>query len=251
VTNPFIGTTTSQSGGGDFEIPDADIHYATLVAVIDLGTHEDVSQQTGKSFKMRQCALVWELDSKRKDGRSFFVAKQFALSLNINHKLMKALGDARGRAYGDNEPVHLDHWPGSKWSVSITHQAVKKNGKDRIYAKISALGAIKKGVTLPPPAIKPFCWWIGCGSPVPDGEWLPRIYGAKISDLIAQSDEMRPQQTVPRTAPPAAEGYDDLSRTSVQSQKRQAEQPPPDDWADELQGAVNGQGGSSDDEPPF
>ena len=186
--NPFQGSAKSSTGGDDYEIPSEDSHPACLVAIIDLGTH--TQQFQGAFSDKREVAFVWQLAEEQTSGEPFFIAGRFTLSYHEKAGLRKALEAQRRKKYTEGESVDLTSFAGSPWMLPITHEKKIKDGKERVYAKLGAPSALPKGMTAPKPVIKPFCWFIGCGKPVPADAWLPRVYGQKIPDLINLSKEL-------------------------------------------------------------
>lgn len=189
-SNPFLGKVTA--GGGDFssEIPDADTHHGVLIALIDLGTHEFT--YLGKTSKKRDCVLVWELtETEKSDGSPHVVCKRYTLSKNVDAHLVAAYARWERKKYGANHDFDPTIALGKPWSIPIEHQSKKdKKGNERTYASVGDPGPVKKGVEVPPATrCKPFCFFIGGKVPLPNQDWLPRVFGDKIEDLIVSSPE--------------------------------------------------------------
>lgn len=207
--NPFVGKVTS---GGNFstEIPDADSHHGILIALIDLGTHEFTFK--GKTSKKRDCVLVWDLtETEKADGTSHVVCKRYTLSKNLDSALVAAYAKWERKKYNADHDFNPLIALGKPWDIPIEHQTKTKDNKERTYASVGDPGPVRKGVEVAPSkhCPKPFCFFIGGNVPLPLQEWLPRVYGDKIEDLIVTSPEWQeleddhPQKVALRKARPA------------------------------------------------
>lgn len=202
MANPFAGTVKTGGGAdGDWEIPDADTHPARLVAVIDLGTHTRSFQGTFKDT--REVAFVWELvAAQKKDKTNHIVAQRYTLSLHEKSNLVQMLGKWRRKPLGPADSMEevISSALGQPWSVDIVHTEKTKDGKVKTYASIGDVGPMAKGVKVPPAFQDAFLWFIGCDDPIPEHDWLPRIYGQSIPQLIRDSKEFRAQNDDPTPA---------------------------------------------------
>lgn len=200
MSNPFIRKATSGAEFSD-EIPPEGPHRAALVAIIELGTH---STQYGPK---PQCFFVWQLAANREDGSPFYIGRQYTLSTDAKAKLRQVLEAWRRKKYADDETIDVTKYLGTGWLVSIGHEHKVKDGKDRTYAQIAALESLRRdlGEQPPTPAHAPFVYYIAadCPVPFPDAEWIPRCYGALVSDLIKSSPEWLALN--PQAAKPAAQ----------------------------------------------
>ncbi len=157
-------------------------HGAVLVAIVDLGTHEENFQ--GKINIQRKIYFVWELTSEKEPGapdKNRLIAKMFTLSFGKKAKLRALIEGWRGKALDDGEEFDLAKLIGKSCLVNVVH--------DNEYANVAAVSAPPKGVKVEKPKHTPFIWEIEGDKPV-DLSWLPWIYGKKVEDVIAQSDEV-------------------------------------------------------------
>jgi hypothetical protein len=209
MSNPFAGKATSGSAEfEELEIPPSGMHHGVLIAVIDVGTHSPTNSKYGNAPR-RECVLIWELtQTKKKDGRNFVVAKQYTLSFDAKAKLRQDLESWRGQKYKDGDTIPIEKYLGQNWDIQIVHDQKTKDGKPRTYAQIKPVGKPVQGTVVPPATIcKPFLYFIGADSSVIDehAEWLPRVFGDKISDLIVASPEwqehLAPAPAQPTSAP--------------------------------------------------
>ncbi len=155
-------------------------HSAVLVAIVDLGTHEENFQ--GKINIQRKIYFVWELTSEKEPGKddNRLIAKMFTLSFGKKAKLRALIEGWRGKALDDGEEFDLTKLIGKACLVNVVHADE--------YASVAAVSAPPKGVKVEKPKRIPFIWEIEGDKPV-DLSWLPWIYGKKVEDVIAQSDE--------------------------------------------------------------
>lgn len=178
----------SESTG--FEVPEAGTYKAVCVALIGLGTQED--EYAGEVKENEKVYLAWELlgvaDSK---GKPFFVSKEFNFFISPTSNFGKFLGDWRGKKLTADDDVDVLKLLGAKCLLNVGHKASKsKDGKDRVNVDILGVSQPTKGDVYPSPTVKPFMWDHDQGAFV-EPEWLPRSFGRKIADVIAESLESR------------------------------------------------------------
>jgi len=188
VESPFKISANSNEGG-DFELPPSGTHCASLVALVDLGTH--TREFNGEKTKQHRLFLVWELtneaDSK---GQNFVVGQDYTWSLNKKAKLRGIVEGFLGRALTDGEDFDLLLMVGKPCVVTIT-DGVSGSGKK--YANLSAVGKPMKGQTADAPTHEPFAFSLGSIYSSKDDlgvpSWMPPIYGRAIPDEIKKSHE--------------------------------------------------------------
>jgi hypothetical protein len=187
-TSPWNVEATN-SGGGSSEIPPSGNHPAVLVALIDLGTHEDEYQ--GKKVQNRKALFCWELPTEHKaDGTPFILAKDYNVMAKISgkSKLRLMLESWRGQALKEGETVDLSSLLGKCCLLNIGHQ-VTSGGKT--YAAILGLTPPVRGMTIPKPFHEPYSWHLSAGEPLRVPEWVPWLYGNAIEDWVAGARERR------------------------------------------------------------
>lgn len=178
----------SESTG--FEIPEAGTYKAICVALVGLGTQED--EYKGEVKENERVYLAWELlnvaDNK---GNPFFVAKEFNFFISPTSIFGKFLGDWRGKKLTPDDDIDVLKLLGAKCLLNVGHKSSKsKDGKDRVNVDILGVSQPTKGDVYPAPTVKPFMWDHDAG-PFVEPEWLPRSFGRKIADIIAESLESR------------------------------------------------------------
>lgn len=207
----FSGSATNRGGGDGFEVPNAGSLPAVLVAIVDLGTHEDDYQ--GKKTKNRKVFLVWELPGELLSGtnQAHCIGREFTLSFNKKGTLRIFAEKWRGKEYADGESVDIGKMLGKSCLLSVVH---KTSSSGSVYAKVDSVSMLPKGMPTPTASRTPFLFEITApGCPVPTQEWLPYLYGEPLVEKIKSSPEWRGQQSPSAPAP--------------QSQPRPPQGPPP------------------------
>jgi len=177
------------TGGGDWELPPAGNLPAVCVGLIDLGTQQDAYQ--GKPREVRQLAIVWELagEQNSKTGRNHLVAMKFNASLHAKAALRKTIDAWRGVPLKDDEEFDLFRVVGAPCLLQISHD--KTSAGNDIYV-IDAVASLPKGMPKPATTFSPIQYQISQGyAAAPKEDWLPHLYGKKISELISQCIEFR------------------------------------------------------------
>lgn len=188
MSNPFVSRIGNNSA---FEIPEPDTHHGILVGIIDLGTHENEYQ--GKVTQRRTCMMLWELSETRKtDGSPFLASKIFTLSSHSESALVKTYERWHRQAFNPDDQFDPQVGLGQPWAIPITHKQVTKDGKPRAYAIVGDPGPVRRGTEVPPATTcQPFTFFIGGELPVPRFDWLPRVYGKTVVELITSSPEWK------------------------------------------------------------
>lgn len=162
--------------------PPAGNHGAVLVAIVDLGTHQE--EYKGVATTQRKVYFVWELTSEKSTsipGQNMLQAKMFTLSFGKKAKLRALIEGWRGKALEDGEEFDLAKLLGKQCMVNVVHNAAG-------YAEVAAVSAPPKGIKVEKPLRTPFLWEMEGDKPV-DLSWLPWIYGQKVEEYLAESEE--------------------------------------------------------------
>lgn len=200
--NPFKGK--AKSGGDDrTEIPSADTHDARVVAMVDLGTHEE-SYQGAEATKKRKCLIVFELDEEMTGmkGVNHVVGKEFTLSFHEKASLrqLAELLCNDGKPFAAEADVDLGAMLGLPCAVTIAHEQGKGEKADRTYARLKQVSAVarKKHPQHFKAKREVVSWFVG-DDPAGLPDWLPRVYGERVEDKVARCLELGGK-------PPAAGG---------------------------------------------
>jgi len=206
----------AEGEGKKFAIAPQGSHLATLVAIIDLGTHEEEFQ--GKVRNERQISLVWELANEIEEGTTnrLLVSQKYNFSANPKARLRLMLEGWRGRKYNEGDPMQLSKVLGQPCLVTVVH---KQSIKGRDYAIVTSVSGLPKGMKSVPP-VRPLVAR-KCDSHDPIPEWIPYIMGEKPYDVLERAHENRPPDYKPKHTsanandayPPSANGQQTIGAT--------------------------------------
>lgn len=138
----------AKNSGGDFTPLPAGSHVARCFAVISLGTQE--SPMFSPSFKVM---LMFEVPGETVtiEGKSMpmTIQREYSLSLSEKSNLRKDLQSWRGREFTakELEGFAVETVCGVPCMLSVIH---KQNAQKKVYANISAISGLPKGVQCPP-----------------------------------------------------------------------------------------------------
>jgi hypothetical protein len=194
---------------GDYDQPPAGNHPAVLVAMVDLGTQ--ISEYQGKKNKKRMAMCVWELVSEKDtnfpmDDRNFLVGIDLNISNNEAAKFRIWAAARMNKKFPKEYEHDFTQELGKSCLLSVSHNA-------KGYPKVDGMSAAPRGMTVPPAKTKPFLWSLGDlpsdGSEPDLPDWLPRLYGKKLADVIAECVELNPEADEAATAPEPSDGDGD------------------------------------------
>lgn len=171
------------SSSAAFEVPSEDVHDARIVALIDLGTQEKTFNNVVEWS--RKCLLVFELDEAMTGykGVNHVVGVEYTLSHNEKAKLRKLASSLEIDTYGE--------LLGAACTVQVSHVVKQSDFGEKRYVKVGTIApvakkkrdavfAAKRTLTL---------WSVEDGKDDDLPDWLPRIYGNTVKDVIAASVE--------------------------------------------------------------
>lgn len=198
--SPFKGKAKADGGDYKTEVPSAETHDARVVALVDLGTHSE--SYKGEEAKDRHSVLVvYELDEEVEGfkGRNHVVGVRYTLSFHEKSTLRKIVESITndGQKFTDNADVDLTKLLGQPCTVQISHTTKTTDKGERVYANVGVISAVarKKHQGFFQATRKPFLWSIG-DDPAALPDWLPRVYGEKVADLIHRSKEAAASRVV-------------------------------------------------------
>lgn len=146
---------------GDFELAPAGTYLAVCYRVIDLGTQKSTFQ--GKEKSAHKILISWELqgeDSMMKDGRPFTIGQRFTWSMHEKASLRKTLESWRGVAFTERDfgphGFNIKNIIGKSCLLTVAH---KEEG-DKIYANITAVTKLMKGMQGNPPVNEKLYLWL-------------------------------------------------------------------------------------------
>lgn len=137
----------------------AGTHLGICYRVIDLGTQS--SNFNGETKLAHKVLLSWELPEERMDdGRPFMISQSYTWSMHEKATLRKSLEAWRGVAFTERDfgPSGFDikNVLGKACTLSVVHTT--KNGS--LYANVSSIGKVMKGITVPAPASPMVYIWL-------------------------------------------------------------------------------------------
>jgi len=194
------------TGGGDFEQPEAGSYAAICYRIIDLGTQHGEYQ--GVPNEKHQCLISFELDEKMADGKPFAASKFYTVSLSEKANLRKDLEGWRGRAFSDEELQGFDpkNVLGKPCMLSLIRT-------DKGKTKIASISKLPKGMAAPTPVNPQVYFTMQAKSLDPVFE----SFSDGIKKIIMQSPEY--QALVNRKPAPAGGGtFDDMQRDELETE---------------------------------
>lgn len=197
------------SDKGTFEPAPAGTHIARCIGCISLGTQH--SENFADSFKvMLLFELPFELVNMGDRGEMpATVHNEYTLSLNTKATLRQHLDSWRGDPFTKEEleGFEISKVVGAPCQVAIKH---KLSGSGKVYAKITAITGLAKGMTCPDQAHKSTKFEIEDGRS-PAFSCLPDWIKAKIEACSEwqATTAAAPQAKQPDTLPPEPEGEED------------------------------------------
>lgn len=178
-----MGLTAKKPEGSDFPILSEGVKIAVCFGLFDIGTQ--FSEKWKKDT--RQVIIVWEIPEERitinDEDLPRAVSNKYTNSLHEKAQLRKHLEAWRGRAFTamELEGFDMKNILGKACQLQIIHN--KKD--DKVYANISAIMALPRGMT-PPEAENPLKFFS-----FEDSSDIPENTPKWIADLIKQSKEYK------------------------------------------------------------
>ncbi len=144
----------SSTGGSNYEPIAAGTYVARCYSMIHMGTIKE--SYMGEEKFVNKVRLTFELPTelkvyKEENGEQPAVlSKEFTLSLSEKSNLRAFLNSWRGKALTEDECKAFDIavLAGKPCTLSVIHKTSKVSGKT--YAEISSIGAVMKGMEVPP-----------------------------------------------------------------------------------------------------
>lgn len=136
----------------DFKPVDAGTYVARCYSMVHIGTIEQ--EYMGEIKEMNKVRISWELPTElkvfkeEKGEQPQSVSKEFTLSMHEKANLRKFLESWRGKGFTEEEAKKFDVTKllGKSCMISIIHKTSKQG---KIYAEISSISTLPKGMTCP------------------------------------------------------------------------------------------------------
>lgn len=173
-------------------------HIARCYQMIEIGTVNELIM--GKSQTLRKVRVGWELplemrEFKEGDGeKPFVISKEYTLSMHEKSNLRKDLKSWRGRDFTDDEAKSFDITKliGVACMLNIIHKPSKDGSK--IYANISGVTPMPKGITCPP-AFNPLFTLSYDDFDQEIFDTLPDFIKDKMKGSLEYANMLKPQET--------------------------------------------------------
>ncbi len=202
----------TNTGGTIILAPDGN-HIARCYQMIEIGTVNEIVM--GKSVTLRKVRIGWELPNEKKefvDGQGekpFVISKEYTLSMHEKSTLRKDLKSWGGKDFTEEEAKSFDITKliGAACMLNIIHQPSKDGTK--VYANISGVTPMPKGVTAPP-AINPRFELSYDNFNEEVFNTLPEFITNKMKGSLEYTTLMNPIKPMVKQEEPAHIGEDDL-----------------------------------------
>lgn len=142
----------ASSTSTDFKPVDAGTYVARCYSMVHIGTIE--TEYMGETKEQNKVRITWELPTElkvfkeEKGEQPQVVSKEFTLSMHEKSNLRKFLESWRGKGFTEEEAKKFDVTKllGKSCMLSIIHKTSKQG---KIYAEISSISTLPKGMTCP------------------------------------------------------------------------------------------------------
>jgi hypothetical protein len=204
----FALKASSAVAGSGEKVP-AGNHLAALVAIIDLGTHEN--EFAGVVKLRRQIKLVWELPSKKIAGttKNHLMAADVTFSMTGDATLKKWIQSRRGKKISDGEEVDIGEELGKGCLLNVVWN-------EKGYPRVEGIAAIPDGLPEPTPTYPLTAINLDqfkAGATIPD--WIPWHYGHPVAEHIKASRELRGEGLKPQDTAQLGEEYGTSSKDPI------------------------------------
>lgn len=172
------------SGGGDYRVCPAGTHPATLVAIIDIGTHKETFQNETK--ELRKVVLCFDVHPENED--PIVVIRDYTFSFHEKSALRGLIEKWRGTAFKEDEEFDVPTLLGKTCFVQIVQ---KQSLNNRTYARLDGVMKPPKGATVPKSSYKPVLWSVEDGKPFPELEFEAWLRGQQLSETVQYAKELQ------------------------------------------------------------
>jgi hypothetical protein len=199
---------TAGASTGSYELPSAGSHPGQFIGVIFGGTHETPAINGQPGSRARKLLFIIELPGERRsDDKPHVILSECTASLHPKATLTKMVQAVTGGQLRDGERFDVSTLVGKPCIVSIVHET----RGDRVYHRVSSIGAPIKGMPLAESTYPPLVWSVNGGQPFPDADWLPFHYGRSVADWVGESEEAMAAAQKAVTATPQPHDADSVA----------------------------------------
>lgn len=172
-------------GSGDYVLCPAGNLPATIVAVIDIGTHNEENDKK-EIRKVRKLVLAYELKKARPDGKPHVLVDRYTWSMNEKAKFYGIVCGVTGRKFKEGEKFDPRMLLGLSVMINVAHS----HKGEKTYHGIASIAQFPEGFDTPVPTMEPISWSIRGNEPLPAAvDALPFVFGESIRKLCEASDE--------------------------------------------------------------
>jgi hypothetical protein len=173
-------------------------HPGAIVGLFDIGTYEETYQ--GKDIKRHKLFLVYELSKKQSDGSPFVMGQEMTWSMARNANFYQLVCSITGRSYEVGTQLDPRKLLGLPVLIQVSNTRKQTEKGERTYANIESVAQYPEGLPTYQLVRTPVVWSIRGGQPLPGVDWLPRIYGETLSDVLSRSNEARQRRAASAAA---------------------------------------------------
>jgi hypothetical protein len=200
--DPFEMTVPA-AGQGDFEPCPPGNHVGTIVALFDVGTHEE--DYKGKLKENRVMVVCFELQKQKKDGKHFMLSKSYTMSMGDKANWYKLVTGITARKFKEGEKFTARSMLGTPCMILVTNETKTVDNKEKTYVNIESIGQFPDGFPVPTDYRPPVVWSVYYGTPLPDTSWVPHVYGQSIKAMVEESKEFASGKITFAPEPPKEE----------------------------------------------
>lgn len=223
---------TGQGEGEMRPVCPAGVFPAYLVALVDIGTHEDKVYQSNQTREVRKILLVFEVFAK---GQAYVVARDYTLSFHLKSTLRQIVEGLTGRHFGEGEGYDLGQifvdGKGQRRARPCALQIeVKQSQKGNDYNRIKEVLPYTADFRYPPCKKDPLVWSVEDEGPLPGPDWLPYLYGKPLAEVVGNCLECRGNSSCtppPRASQQQPQGQNHGVRPGQQQGRQQPQQTQP------------------------
>ncbi len=210
-------TAEKGGGGSDWETCPQGNYPATIVALIDVGHHEEENDK-GERYDSRKLVLVVETQKKTSKGDNFVLPKMYTWSMRDNSNWYKLVCSLTGRKFAEGEKFDPRQVLGLACMANVTNTNVTdKKGKPRTYDNLDAITQFPDAFPAPTEFRKPIAWSVKEGLPGPGFGWVKPVYGKSIEKLCNESKEGRGFKAGNGSAKPSANPVADQVQEQIKA----------------------------------
>lgn len=183
--NPWL-MEAGVGGDGEYVLCPAGNYPGTIIAIIDIGHHDDVNKN-GKQINVHRLIVAFGLAKKRPDGKPYILVERYTWSMSDVSNFYKLACGVTGTKYKTGEQFDPRRLAGMPCMIQVTNSTKG----EKVYHNIAGAAQFPEGLPPPIPTCTPLVWSVFDRTPIPDTSWIPYVYGDSVASLIESSDESK------------------------------------------------------------